>query len=536
MSTEMTLRPYQAECIEAIIASMRAKNQRQLIALPTGSGKTVVFAALIQRLTRGRALVLAHREELLDQAVAKIRALMPNADIGVDQGKRKAGLNHQIVVASVPTMRGKRLLKWPEDHFTLVIIDEAHHSTAKSYRDIVTHFGVGETPKKGKLLIGVTATPFRGGGKQNLHELFEAITYQKTIRDLVRDGFLSPIRGYSIGTDVSLDGIKTVAGDFDQPELAARVNVDSRNQTILDAVKTIAPRDQTVIFTVSVDHAHTLAQLFDANGIRTEAIWGNMMSQDRSRILKEYANGEIQCLTNVNVLTEGWDCPSVSTIVMACPTKSHVKYMQAVGRGTRIAEGKDFLKILDLDDIITKYSLCHIGVLMGRKGEKPADNQDLLEWDEEEQVKETEKSARTATKLRLETSMIDLVGEDASIFAQSPLAWIELDVDIYYLKVGDRLLIIEKRGEGWFCRGEDAHFTTLGHAISHSDDIAMGIADETSSQLLIQRSARWRKDPASVNQISRLGKYGIEYPIDLTKGQAGTLLTRYFHKKGWLHR
>jgi superfamily II DNA or RNA helicase len=537
------LRPYQSDCIETIIAKMRSGKQRQMIAMPTGSGKTVVLAALIARLTHGRALVLAHREELIQQAHDKIIAvadlLDQKIDVSIERAKERGSFSSKVVVSSVQTLKGKRLERWPKDHFNLVIVDECHHSTSKTYRAIIEYFGLGTIPTKGRLLLGVTATPFRGAGKQNLNEVFEEITFQSSLQDLVKDGYLCNIRGFSVGTDVSLDGIKVVAGDFDQRELEAKVDVDSRNNTIVDAIHELAPNDQTVIFTVSVKHAETIANLLTESGIIAEPVWGNMKPELRKHTLERFARGEIQCLTNVAVLTEGWDCPSVSTIVMACPTRSRVKYMQCVGRGTRVHPGKEFLKVLDLDDNISRFDLCHIGTLVGRTEEKMASGLDLLEWAEQEKQKEDKEREKRVTKLRIQTSVIDLISDATTVRNCSKYAWVELPGDRYYIRLGESSLMIHKMDEhdGWVIR--EGGLVSFGakemiDCFSYAERSIDRYCEGNDNAWLLSASARWRRAPATETQLAKLDKYHIEYPPDVTKGQAGTLITRYFDKRGWL--
>lgn len=535
----MTLRPYQTQCIETIIQKMREGKQRQGITLPTGAGKSLIFGALIGRLKHGRALVIAHRDELIQQAVDKILMVNPDIDIAIEKGKHRADFEHKVVVASVQTLKGKRLERWPKDHFALVVIDEAHRSSAKTYREVIEYFGLGTNPVKGRLLLGVTATFFRGAGKQNLGEIYEEITYQATIRDLVRDGYLCNIKGFSVGTDVSLDGIKTVLGDFDQAELEKRVNVESRNQVIVDGCNRLAPGEQTVVFTVSVAHAQNLARMFNESGVKTEAVWGDMHPDARKAALTGFAKGEIQVLTNKELLTEGWDCPSVSAIVMACPTKSQVKYMQCVGRGTRLYPGKDHLKVLDLEDLITKYNLCHLGTLVGRKDKPIPSALDLLEWADSEDKREAGEREAKVAALRMQTSVMDLLS-DANTFREwSEYAWIELTPNKYYLKVGDTSYWIELCLDGEWETHDTflenyGRYKDLQQAIHSLNDPIMLRAQVSDCGYLVSASARWRRSPASDSQLAKLDKYHIEYPPDVTKGQAGTLITRYFDKRGWL--
>ena len=248
---------------------------RQLLSLPTGTGKTVIFALLAQKLDTF-TLILAHREELLSQAYEKINAIMPEADAGIYQGSNRKGLESRICIASVQTaVRHTRELR--QRGFDLLICDEAHHARAPSYMKVFNETGfLGNNPKK--LLLGVTATPYRMDGRA-LGGVFEHIVFERNLLTMIREGYLTDIRCISVGTNSNLDSVGIRSGDFANNELAAAVDTSYRNQIIVDAYKNYCMGKKAVAFGVSVNHAQSVAREFQLNEIPCGVMWGDMDSE-----------------------------------------------------------------------------------------------------------------------------------------------------------------------------------------------------------------------------------------------------------------
>lgn len=327
----MNLRPYQLACVDATLAGFR-EFRKQLIVAPTGSGKTILFSAIAHR-TIGRTLILAHREELIDQAITKIHAAT-----GIFAQKEKAefeaSLSARVVVASVQTMM-RRLDKWPATHFELVVCDEAHHAISASWQKVLNHF-------TGANVLGVTATPDRGD-KKNLGSYFEAIPFEITLFDLIRQGFLSPIKCKAIPLEIDLKGVKTVAGDYAADALGDRLAPYLRS--IARAIRDNTDFRKTLVFLPLIATSQAFAAVCNEEGLRAAHIDG--MSEDRRDILDRYARGEFDVLCNAMLLTEGYDDPQTDCVVILRPTKSRALYCQMVGRGTRVAPGKEDLLLLD---------------------------------------------------------------------------------------------------------------------------------------------------------------------------------------------
>ena len=236
-SATITLRDYQRECLHAIYDRYRAGVRRQLVCLPTGSGKTVVFADFPRYFRmQNQMLVLAHRAELLNQARDKIRQANPDLRVAVEQAGRRADPDSDVVIASVPTLgrRGSdRIQGLDADRFYLVVVDEAHHATAKTYRRVLEYFGLF-APRTPKLLVGFTATPKRGDG-QGLDAVFEEIVFSRGLPEMIQAAYLAPVAGFRVETDIDLSRVKTRLGDFvtsqlckQRPEAVALVSRNIR--------------------------------------------------------------------------------------------------------------------------------------------------------------------------------------------------------------------------------------------------------------------------------------------------------------------
>lgn len=357
----MILRPYQTAAVDAVLDRFRAGDRSTLLVLPTGCGKTIVFSEVARRgVERGRrVLVLAHRTELNQQAQRKLVACGVSAQI--EQGAQRADLGASCVVASVQTLSGPRLQRWPRDSFDLVIVDEAHHAIAISYRTILDHFA----PAK---VLGVSATPDRLDG-QGMGEVFQSAAARYELRQAIRDGWLCPIVARRVAVDgLDLAGIHTKAGDLDRAELAAVMAAERALHGVAVPLLELAGCRPTVCFAADVSHAHALAEVLNRYAPNVaRAVDGSMKAAERAAILADFAAQRFRVLVNVALLTEGWDCPEVSCVAMARPTKSRALYAQCIGRGTRLAPGKADLLVLDFTGNAGRHRLVGpADVLAGR--------------------------------------------------------------------------------------------------------------------------------------------------------------------------
>jgi len=346
----LTLRPYQQAAHDAILEKWQEGTDRLLLVLPTGTGKTIVFAAVTNdRVKQGsRVLILAHRSELLEQAADKL-----SKSTGLGSALEKAdsscfGSWYRVVVGSVQTlMREKRLKKFPADYFGTIIIDEAHHSVSDSYQKVLQHF-------PGAKVLGVTATPDRGDMK-DLGVYFEQIAYEYTLPEAIREGYLTPIKALTIPLKIDITQVGISQGDFKVGEVGTAL--DPYLEQIAEEMVTYCSNRKTVVFLPLIKTSQKFRDILNAHGFSAAEVNGN--SEDRAQILQDFDVGKYNVLCNSMLLTEGWDCPSVDCIIVLRPTKVRSLYSQMVGRGTRLHEGKDHLLLLDFLWLTDRHDLCH---------------------------------------------------------------------------------------------------------------------------------------------------------------------------------
>ena len=346
-----------------MLAGRRSGVRRMVVCLPTGAGKTVIFSHLA-RLARRQVLVLAHREELLGQAREKLeRAMEGEAVVAVEQGAQRASADAKVLVCSIRSLHEARLAKVIRGRDVgLVIYDECHHAAADDNLRVLRQLGAFDDGWTGTLL-GFTATPSRGDGK-GLDKVFERIVYCRTLPEMIDDGFLSPLRGFRISTAADLTRLSKGGLDFDEEELAEAVDIEERNAIVARSIQELARDRRTIAFCVTVNHAKNLCRSLNVLGVPAGIVHGMMKSDVRKKALSDFREGKTQVLTNVAVLTEGFDDPGVSCIAMARPTRSEGLYAQCVGRGTRLHPGKKDCLILDFVDL-SALSLCTLPSLFG---------------------------------------------------------------------------------------------------------------------------------------------------------------------------
>ena len=334
----MTLRPYQQEARDAILGQWEQGFQKTLLVLPTGCGKTIVFASVTEECVRQgrRVLILAHRGELLDQAADKLKK-STGLGCAVEKAEESClGSWFRVTVGSVQTlMREKRLAQFQPNYFKTIIIDEAHHSLSESYRKILRYFAEAQ-------VLGVTATPDRGDRK-NLGEVFDSLAYEYTLPKAIKEGYLSPIKAVTIPLKLDLSGVAIQSGDYKASDVDCAL--EPYLFQIAQEMKKYCEKRKTVVFLPLVRTSQKFRDILNEAGFHAAEVNGN--SPDREQILKDFDAGKYNVLCNSMLLTEGWDCPSVDCIVVLRPTKVRSLYCQMVGRGTRLCEGKEDLLLLD---------------------------------------------------------------------------------------------------------------------------------------------------------------------------------------------
>ena len=346
----MELRPYQEEAKEAVEGQWESGTKKTLLVLPTGCGKTIVFAKITEDCVRNgdRVLILAHRGELLGQAAEKI-AKATGLGCATEKAEETClGRWFRITVGSVQSlMRESRLKQFSRDYFDTIIIDEAHHCISDSYQRILKHFPEAK-------VLGVTATPDRGD-MRNLGQVFESLAYEYTLPKAIKEGYLSPIKAVTIPLQVDLTSVGIQSGDFKAGDLGSAL--DPYLERIAEEMKKYCREKKTVVFLPLVKTSQKFRDILNNHGFRAAEVNGE--SSDRAELLENYAAGKYNVLCNSMLLTEGWDCPDVDCIVVLRPTKVRSLYCQMVGRGTRLAPGKDHLLLLDFLWHTERHELCH---------------------------------------------------------------------------------------------------------------------------------------------------------------------------------
>ena len=343
------LRPYQQQARDRIHAEWDAGHARTLLVLPTGTGKTIVFASVAADQVRAgdRVLILAHRGELLEQAADKLQR-----STGLVSAVEKAESTcldswFRVVVGSVQTLqRTARLERFPQDYFGTIIIDEAHHAITDGYRRILDYFS-------GAKVLGVTATPDRGD-MRNLGEVFDSLAFEYKLTDAIKEGYLCKIMAQTIPLQLDITSVTMSGGDYAVGDLGTAL--DPYLEQIAAEMARRCKSRKTVVFLPLIKTSQKFRDLLNTYGFRAAEV--NGQSADRRQVLADFDAGKYNVLCNSMLLTEGWDCPSVDCVVVLRPTKVRSLYSQMVGRGTRLSPGKTDLLLLDFLWMTDKHELC----------------------------------------------------------------------------------------------------------------------------------------------------------------------------------
>ena len=513
----ITPREYQTECLNKIIGRYEHGITRQLVSLPTGTGKTVIFSHLAKTMNR-RTLILAHRDELLDQAIAKLRMVWPEADIGKVKATQDETDAHVVVASVQSAARKNRLQRLARQNFGLLIIDECHHAAADSYKRIVhdLDFMVGDPSR---LCVGLTATPARADGLA-LGTVFQEIVYEASLPTMIRAGYLCDLSGIAVKTETDLSNVGCRAGEYQTGQLAQAVDTPARNQIAVEAYLEHAADRKAIAFCANVDHARSLADTFSASGISAAAVWGDMPTEDRRRTLAGFDRGRLQVVTNCGVLTEGFDQPDVSALLMCRPTRSQGLYIQMVGRGTRTYPGKQDCVVIDMVDA-GRHQAVMLATLAGRPikaGETLAEALDRSQ---------REKQAQQAGVVGQATS------KAFEVFGRTDFRWFGLPDGGY------RLLLEPTKHLKLDHIGPDQFFVHLVDTSGGQTTIkpiaggplslgyGQGVCEDYARKhggSFSRSDAIWTQRPATGAQLSTLARLGIRPEPSITSGQASALI------------
>lgn len=471
----MKPREYQSQCLCATEKAFK-EFSRVLNVLPTGAGKTCIFSFEAQRrsLLGQKTLILAHREELIDQAIDKLHTAT-----GIHAEKEKAefqaGLDSPVVVASIQTMI-RRLDKWPRNHFGLVVCDEAHHAISDSWQQVLSHFDAQ--------VLGVTATPDRGD-KRNLGNFFQTIGFEISLFDLIKQGYLSRITLKSIPLQIDLTKVKSTAGDFDAAQLGSAL--EPYLDQIAEAIRDQAAFRRVLAFLPLIATSQKFVAACEKVGLSASHIDGE--SPDRREILQRFANWDFDVLSNAMLLTEGFDDPGIDCVVVLRPTRSRPLYAQMVGRGTRTAAGKENLLLLDFLWMHERHAIARPAHLIAK---------DDIEADQITEL--AEKSAAMPADLaeQMPLDLESLAGEATS----------------------QREEALRKRLE--------EHKNKKAKSIS-AEEFAM--QHDSLATAEYEEAMPWESQPVTEKQEKWLKRARIDLTTVRGKGHASKLLSLYFDKK-----
>ena len=506
----LRLRPYQEEAVAAIEGAARRGVRCPLLVLPTGTGKTIVFVELIRR-RGGRALVLAHRDELIQQAKDKLLLTDPQAQIGIV----KAGEDDHaapFVVASVQTLsRPSRLARLNPD-FATIVVDEAHHATAPTYQRILQHLGA--FTDGGPLCLGVTATAERSDGTP-LGDVWEEIVYERDVLEMIGQGYLADLRAVQVQLDADFSSLHSRLGDFIGKEVEELLLDASAPLHAVAAYHEHAPGRKALLFTPTVVVAHAMAEAFSEAGVAAEALDASTPIDERRDMLARFRVGETRVLANCAVLTEGFDEPSADCIIVARPTKSRPLYVQMIGRGTRIHPGKEDCLILDLVGASTRHDLMTCAGLFDLAPDALEDRPASIVTAEKREREEQEATAG------------QLVAHTVDLFSRRPMHWVR-DADRYILSTGDGFITLVQEGARWSVRylgGEAREELASGLDLGYAQGVAEDYARKQGAATLVNPRASWRALPPTPKQLTALRRWRIKRSRSLTRGEASDLLT-----------
>lgn len=549
----ITLRPYQMEAVQSIRTGWRNGVHSQIAVLATGLGKTEMFlATLADELADGhltRALVIAHRKELIDQPADRIAAhwtgQLPTP--GVVMAERNE-YGAQIVIATIQTLGAKGRLEQliSAGSFSHIVIDEAHHAVADSYTTVIDAL---RTDNPNLCILGVTATPKRTDGA-GLKRVFERVAFRATIKDGIgKYKALSPFLALGVELPVDISNVEIRGGDYDEEQLGSVLDADNAKGLIIETWRKHASNRPTMVFTASVAQARGLAQAFQDAGVDAQWASGETPKPQRAQIIADFKAGLTQVVVNCALWTEGFDAPSIACVAMARPTRSDTVYIQAIGRGLRLAEGKTDCLILDFQPMGGR-DLIMAGDLLGKpKSQKKREAKALSEGTISEAF------GIDSEGVGIDGDPDDVITRALDLFAQSKIQW-TYDGSISSAGIGESLSLaivspqlqrlehaerLKATGEwrpdwDWqlqllrsyqvFAIRKERNPMPLGSADNWDDAVllAQDYAIEHGDSTLAKRTAGWRHSPPSDKQRSFAERLGV-FRNNMTRGQCAQAIT-----------
>ena len=525
---KLELRDYQEECIK--ITNEMEPGDKKIISIATGGGKTIIFCDLISKCKK-RALVVVPQSELKEQAFNQIKNYLKcsDDDIGLVQQTQNE-IDKKIIIATRQSLthpkskRIEEMLKYGE--FEFIIFDECHQAVSQIKKILK------KIPHENAKVLGFTATPYN----KELKQIFNGILYEKDILSLMKEGYLTDLKYMKIDTNVDISNVKKCAGDYNLKDLSKAINTTLRNDLIADAYLQYGENRQSIVYCVDIEHALEVQQSFEKKGISCRSLSSLDDKFNREKILQDFKDEKIQVLTNVGVLTTGFDYPALSCLILARPTTSKILYTQIIGRGTRKAEGKENCLILDLVDNARNNSLFTMKNIFDiENGETILESIENRKREKKEKEERERREEEERERLRL--LEIELFNKDISNFYEfSTLDWFNLDVlgnkvFVLFGAINNRFYIYKKDEEYILVQNDNNYYTYIDSSEYYNELIeeAEELAKEYNTNFPYQ-GAKWKKDSATDKQIAILNKWGIRAKTkwDSAKGFEILNLNKYF--------
>ncbi|KAJ5908240.1 ATP-dependent helicase IRC3 [Penicillium taxi] len=557
----IVLRDYQEECIQSVLQYLDDGHRRLGISLATGAGKTVIFTQLISRIPPRNAkatktMIIVHRRELVEQAAKHCRRTYPDQIVEIEMGQNVALGHGDIIIASVQTLSRGRIAKFDPSLYKLILVDEAHHIVARSYREVLGHFSLNEPSPNAPVLVGVSATFARFDGLK-LGAAIDHIVYHKDYVDMIGEKWLANAVFTTVKSEANLANVKKDKfGDFALGSLSEAVNtVNTNHITVRAWLANAHDRKSTLGFCVDVEHAKQLTATFREHGIDARYITATTHKNVRSEQLDAFRNQEFPVLLNCGLFTEGTDIPNIDCVLLARPTRSRNLLIQMIGRGLRLFPGKENCHIIDMVASLATGVLS-TPTLFGLHPDEVLDKasvEDIQRGSHEEKFPKPKLGPETVpdgdvnlqfTKYDSVFDLLDDTKSEQHIRSLSQNAWVRLESAKYVLSESSGWLTIEKEGDSFAVRHvmkfndpvtEKPKFTRPRLVASGSDlETAVRAADTYANDKFEKRYITswqpWRQTTATAAQIKMLNKSRIRdgelKSGDLTRGQAADMITK----------
>ncbi|KAG5437609.1 hypothetical protein PCANB_000646 [Pneumocystis canis] len=568
-SSQWNLRPYQEACIQACLDSISEGKRRLGVSLATGSGKTLIFSSLIQKIdpiqpNATQTLILAHRRELVEQAFHQCRLLYPEKTIDIEMANVHASGIADITIASVPTIiSGERLKKFNPALFKLILIDEVHHAASPSYIRILEHFSALNSESK-VIVIGMSATISRLDGLK-LGVAIDHIVYHRNLTDMINEKWLSDVFFTTISTDINLSKVKNDQFENLKKESFSNIkNIRPTNDVCVRTwIKKAQSRKSTLVFCASISQCLDMENTFRSYGIDARIITSKTSKLERQKLIENFQKQEYPVLVNCGILTEGTDIPNIDCILLARPTKSHNLFVQMIGRGMRLFPGKTNCHIIDMVGNISN-GIRTIPTLFGLDpceilNKAPHDESGYI-LNNKKKVKDVHcdniqksgisqaSSITQYTELDFEYDTIKEFQEVTDVWKFSQFSWVHIKADKYilsipiygFIKVDKdkqdntyyatetlRISFSSKKSNIFYKKPRliFSNVISLKHAISAVDTY---VTTKCPRKLLL-KNASWRKSPATSTQVAFIKKRcpSMTKNIDnISKGFAWDLITK----------